>query len=87
MQNGCESINAGIFFFIRLRFPSKKSIAEYYGSDIVEQLQKLEKLVYNVRKNQGDLELLKLCQENDLTLKCLSFKVGNSNLRYSNSYY
>ena len=77
-------------FLIRLRFPSRKSIAEIirkrYGSDTVKQLRKFEKLDYKVRKNQGDLEFLKLCQENGLTPKFLNFKLANRNLRYSNSY-
>ena len=77
-------------FLIRLRFPSKKSIAEIirkrYGSDTVKQLRRFEKLDYKVRKNQGDLEFLKLCQENGLTPKFLNFKLANRNLRYSNSY-
>ena len=51
-------------FLIRLRFTSNKSMAEIirksYGSDTVKQLQKFEKLNYKVRKNQGDLEFLKL---------------------------
>ena len=67
---------------IRLRFPSKKSIAEHYGRDTMKQLRKFEKLVYKVPKNQGDLGFLKLCQENGLTPKFLNFKVTNSNLRY-----
>ena len=59
-------------FLIRSRFPSRKSIAEIirkrYGSDTVKQLRKFEKLDYKVRKNQGDLEFLKLCQENSLNI-------------------
>ena len=51
-------------FLIRLRFTSRKSIAEIirksYGSDTVKQLQKFENLNYKVRKNQGDLDFLKL---------------------------
>ena len=51
-------------FLIRLRFTSRKFIAEIirkrYGSDTVKRLQKFEKLNYKVRKNQGDLEFLKL---------------------------
>ena len=77
-------------FLIRLRFPSRKSIAEIirkcYGSDTVKQLRKFEKLDYKVRKNQGDLEFLKLCQENGLTPKFLNLKPANRNLRYSYSY-
>ena len=76
-------------FLIRLRFPSRKSIAEIirkrYGSDTVKQLRKFEKLDHKVGKNQGDLEFLKLCQENGLTPKFLNFKFANRNLRYSNS--
>ena len=77
-------------FLIRLRFASRKSIAEIickrYGSDAVKQRRKFAKLDYKVRKNQGDLEFLKLCQENGLTPKSLNFKLANKNLRYSNSY-
>ena len=79
-----------LLFSIRLRFPLKKSIAEIirklYGSDTVKQLQNFEKLNDKVCKNQGNLEFLKLCQENGLTLNFLNFKLANSNLRYSNSY-
>ena len=79
-----------LFFLIRLRFPSSKSIAEItrkrYGCDTVKQLRKFEKLDYKVHKNLGDLEFLKLCQENGLTPKCLDFKLANRNLCYSNSY-
>ena len=57
-----------------------------YGSDTVKQLRKFEKLDYKVCKNQGDLEFLKLCQENGLTSKFLNFKLANRNLRYSYSY-
>ena len=77
-------------FLIRLRFPSRKSIAEIipkrYGSDTVKQLRKFEKLDYKVHKNQGDLEFLKLCQEYGLTPKFLNFRLAKNNLRYSNSY-
>ena len=45
-----------------------------------------KKLDYKVRKNQDDLEFLKLCRENGLTPKFLNFKLANRNLRYSNSY-
>ena len=78
-----------VLFLIRFRFPSKKSIAEIirkrYGSDAVKQLRIFGKLDYKVRKNQGDLEFLKLCQENGSTPKFLNFKLVNSNLCYSNS--
>ena len=77
-------------FLIRLSFISRKSIAEIiykrYGSDTVKQLQKFEKLDQKVRKNQGELEFLKICQENGLAPKFLNFKLANRNLRYSNSY-
>ena len=77
-------------FLIRLRFPSRKFIAEIirkrYGRDTVKQLRKFEKLDCKVRKSRGDLEFLKLCQDNGLTPKFLNFKLANRNLRYSNSY-
>ena len=70
-------------FLIQLRFDSEKCIAEIihkrYGSDTVKQLRKFEKLDYKVCKNQGDLELLKLCQENGLTPKFPNFKLRISN--------
>ena len=50
----------------------------------VKQLQKFERL--ERLKNQGGLEILKLCQENGLTPNFLNFKLANNNLRYSNSY-
>ena len=82
-------MNLVFLFLIRLRFPSRKSMAESirkrYGSDTVKQLRKFEKLDYKVRKNKCNLDFLKLCQENSLTPKFLNFKLANRNLRYSNS--
>ena len=64
-----------------MRFPSRKSIAEIirerYDSDTVKQFQKFKKLDYEVRKNQGDLDFLKLCQEKGLTPKFLNLKLAN----------
>ena len=60
-------------------------IRKRYGSDTVKQLWKFEKLDYKVRKNQGNLDFLKLCQKNSLTPKFLNFKLVNRNLCYSNS--
>ena len=68
----------------------RKSIAEIirkcYGSDTAKQLRKFEKLDYKVRKNQSDLEFLKICQDNSLTPKFWNVKLANRNLRNSNSY-
>ena len=90
MQNDCESINFGIFVFnsIEISFEEIycRNYRKRYSSDTVKQLRKFEKLDYKVRRNQGDLEFLKLCQENGLTPKFLNFKLANRNLRYSNSY-
>ena len=60
-------------------------ICKRYGSDTVKQLWKFEKLDYKVRKNQGNLDFLKLYQKNSLTPKFLNFKLVNRNLCYSNS--
>ena len=83
-------LTLAFLFLIRLRFPSSKSIAEIickrYENETVKQLWKFGKLDYKVRKNHGDLEFLKLCQENDSTPKFLNFKLANRNLHYSNSY-
>ena len=73
-------------FLIRLRFPSKKSITEImhkrYGSNTVKQLRIFEKFDYKVRKNQGDLKFLKLCQENGLTAKFLNLKQESSLFKF-----
>ena len=77
-----EVLRLAFLLLIRLRFLLKKSIVEVirkrYGSDTVKQLS------YKVRKNQGDLEFLKLCQKNGLTPKFQNFKLAKSSLRYSN---
>ena len=72
--------------FGKIRESIAEIIRKRYGSDTVKQLRKFEKRYYKVRKNQGDLEFLKICQENGLTPKFLNFKLANMNLRYSNSY-
>ena len=77
-------------FLIRLRFSSKKFIAEIiskrYGSDTVKRLRLFEKFDYKIRKNDGDLEFLNFFQENDLTPKIVNFKLANNNLCYLSSY-
>ena len=75
-----------VWFLIQLRFSSRKIIHKCYGSDTVKKLRKFKKLDYKVHKNQGDLEFLKLCQENGLTPMFLNLRLTNSNLCYSNSY-
>ena len=65
-------------FLIRLRFPSKKSIAEIirkrYGSDTVKQLRRFEKLDYKVRKNQGDLRVFKTLSRERFNTKVFEFQ-------------
>ena len=77
-------------FLIRLRFSSKKFIAEIirkrYGSDTVKRLRLFEKFDYKIRKNDGDLEFLIFFQENDLTPKIVNFKLENNNVCYLGSY-
>ena len=77
-------------FFVRLRFPSDKSIANVlrsrYNENIVKQIRRFEKLDFKIRKNEADLEFLQSCLDNQLIPKFLNFKVANSGLRFSRTY-
>ena len=77
-------------FMLRLRFPSDKSIANVirsrYNDEIVKQIPRFEKLDFKIRKNEADLDFLQFCQQNDLILKFLNFKVASSSLRFSRTY-
>ena len=55
-----------LFIFIaRLRFPSGLSIVEVlcnrYGTDLVKNVRKLEKIDWKYRKLQLDLDFLQTC--------------------------
>ena len=75
---------------MQLRFPSDESIANVirsrYNDEIVKQIPRFEKLDFKIRKNEADLDFLQFCQQNDLILKFLNFKVASSSLRFSRTY-
>ena len=48
----------------------------------VIQLRKFEKLDYKVCKNQGDIEFLKLCQENGFRPKFLTCEKESSLFKF-----
>ena len=80
-----------VFIFItRLRFPSGLSIVEVlrkrYGTDLVKNVRKLEKIDYKYRKLQLDLDFLQSCQHSNVIPKFLRFKLANRNLRSSPAY-
>ena len=89
-QHNDRVLSLVFLFIVHLRFPSEKSVAEVihkcYNHNIVKQIHKFEKLDYEIRKNEADLEFLTSCQHNQLTPKFLNFKVASSNLRYSKTY-
>ena len=84
-------IIAFVFIFItRLRFPSGLSIVEVlrnrYGTDLIKNVRKLEKIDYKYRKLQLDLDFLQTCQHSNVTPKFLRSKLANRNLRSPSAY-
>ena len=80
-----------VFIFnARLRFPSGLSIVEVlrnrYGTDLVRNVRKLEKIDYKYRKLQLDLDFLQTCQHSNVIPKFLRFRMANRNLRSSSAY-
>ena len=80
-----------VFIFIaRLRFPSGLSKVEVlrnrYGTDLVKNVTKLEKIDYKYRKLQLDLDFLQTCQHSNVMPEFLRFKLANRNLRSSSAY-
>ena len=77
-------------FIVRLRFPSKKSIANVirsgYNGVIVKQIRRFEKLDFKIQKNEADLDFLQPFQQNNLISKFPHFKVASSSLRFSRTY-
>ena len=88
MSLGTMSVRvvALVFIFIaRLRFPSGLSIAEVlrnrYGTDVVKNVRKLEKIDDKYCKLQLDLDFLQTCPQSNVIPKFLRFKLANRNLR------
>ena len=69
-------VAALVFIFIaRLRFPSGFSIVEVlrsrYGTDLVKNVRKLEKIDYKYRKLHLDLNFLQSCEHSNVIPKFL----------------
>ena len=57
-----------------------------YGTDLVKNIRKLEKIDYKYRKLQLDLDFLQNCQHSNVIPKLLRFKLANRNFRSSSAY-
>ena len=80
-----------VFIFIaRLKFASGLSIVEVlhnrYGTNLVKNVRKLEKIDYKYCRLQLDLDFLQTCQHSNVIPKFLWFKLPNRNLRSSSAY-
>ena len=77
-------------FLTRLRFPSKRSIAEVlrkrYGDRILKLVRKFEKTDIKHKKALLDLQFLKICEDHNVIPKFLCFEVANATLRTSLTY-
>ena len=75
---------------IRCRFPKLKSLSKVvhfrYGNHVLKFIRNFEKLDYEVRKINADIEFLKSCLENDFCLTFLRYKVSSKRLQNSESY-
>ena len=83
-------ISLVFIFLTRLRFPSKRSIAEVlrkrYGDRILKLVRKFEKTDIKHKKALLDLQFLKICEDHNVIPKFLRFKVANATLRTSLTY-
>ena len=79
-----------LLFVIKCRFPANKSIAEIirrrYDGDVLKKIRRLEKLDFQLRKCDLDVEFLQTCLDNNLIPKFVRFKVTNSALKSSKAY-
>ena len=86
----CSCYCADFIFIARLRFPSGLSIVEVlrirYGTDLVKNIRKLEKIDCKYYKLQLNLDFLQTCQHSNVIPKFLQFKLANRNLRSSSAY-
>ena len=77
-------------FIICLRFPRGQSIADVirkrYGDKTLKNVRKFERLDYQVRKCQLDIEFLNTCHKYNVIPNFLRFRVTNKTLKDSLSY-
>ena len=78
-------------FIIRLRFHKCLSFAavirKRYGSETLKVTRRFEKLDFKRRKLELDVDFLESCRRYNVLPKCLRLKVGNTNLRNSETYF
>ena len=77
-------------FIICLRFPRGQSIADVirkrYGDKTLKNVRKFEKLDYQVRKCQLDVEFLNTCHKYNVIPNFLQFRVTKKTLKVSVTY-
>ena len=61
-------------------------LSNRYGTDLVRNVRKLEKIDYEYPKLQLDFDFLQTCQHSIVIPKFLRFKLANRNLRLSMAY-
>ena len=78
-------------FLIRLRFPSKDSVASVirkrYGDEVLSKIRKFEKLDFRCKKSKLDITFLTVCLEKDVMPNFVQFRTTNKRLKASESYY
>ena len=83
-------ISLVLLFMIRTRFPGDKSITyilrSRYGSTLVKEVRKFEKIDYKLRKCMLDVVFLETCLENKIIPKSLNFRGSNLHLKTSRAY-
>ena len=83
-------ISLVFIFHTGLHFPTKLSIAEVlkkkYGDRILKLVRKFGKRDIKRKKDRLDLQFLKICEDHNVILKFLQFKVANATLRISLTY-
>ena len=77
-------------FIIRLRFQRSQSIADVtrkrYGDRALKNVRKFERLDYQVRKCQLDIEFLNTCHKYNVIPNFIQFRVTNKTLKDSLTY-
>ena len=77
-------------FIIRLRFPRSQSIADVirkrYGDRALRNVRKFQRLDYQVRKCQVDIEFLNTCYKHNDIPNFLQFRLTNKTLKDSLTY-
>ena len=77
-------------FIIRLRFPSKVSIATIlkrrYGNLVLSTFRDVEKLDFKLKKTKCDINFLQNCIDNNLTPAFVRFRLYDHGLQSSRMY-